>query len=80
MKLWLISRDIGRDYDVYNAAVVAAETADDARTIHPDGSGTPVEPNADKWPCWCAPDDVRLIGEAVAGTKRGVILASYRAG
>jgi hypothetical protein len=35
MKLWLISQDVNRGYDTYDSAVVAAETEDEARRIHP---------------------------------------------
>lgn len=35
MNLYLISQDINNNYDTYDAAVVAAESEDDARAIHP---------------------------------------------
>lgn len=35
MKLWKIWQEINDDYDAYRGAVVAAETEDEARQIHP---------------------------------------------
>jgi hypothetical protein len=35
MKLYLMSQDINNDYDTYDSVVVAAESSEDARTIHP---------------------------------------------
>lgn len=74
MKLWLISQSVNNDYDTYDSAVVAAETEDDARNIEV-GSVGPVA-------TWCKPEhvEVRLIGDALPGTERGVVLASFNAG
>lgn len=80
MKLWLISQNESRGYDVFDSAVVAAEDEDAAKATHP----------ADIWGrgdwrsgIWCkSPEAVtaRLIREAVAGTPPGVICASFNAG
>ncbi len=35
MKLWLISQTETTGYDVYDSAVVAAESADEAQRLHP---------------------------------------------
>lgn len=37
MKLWVISQTANDGYDTYDSAVVAAETEDDAKLIHPNG-------------------------------------------
>ena len=37
MNLYLISQTKYDDYDTYDSAVVAAESEDDARKIHPNG-------------------------------------------
>jgi hypothetical protein len=37
MKLWKIWQNEQRGYDTYDSAVVAADTADLAKTLHPDG-------------------------------------------
>lgn len=76
MKLWLISQAVNGGYDTYDAAVVAAETEEEARSIHP---------HATSWDSsvWAHnPEDVVVdyIGTAAKGTKKGVILASFNAG
>ena len=42
MKLYLLSQEVVTGYDTYDSAVVAAESEDDARTIHPSWSVTHV--------------------------------------
>jgi hypothetical protein len=37
MNLYLISQNVNNDYDTYDAAVVAANSEDEARLIHPCG-------------------------------------------
>lgn len=76
MKLWLIKQDFNSGWDTYDSAVVAAETEDDARRIHPSGN------DGDRMGTWCDPEHVsaRAIGDATTGTSRGVILASFNAG
>lgn len=75
MKLWLISQDNNQAYDTYDAAVVAAETEDDARNTHPSGA------EFDRLYMWCSPEfvRVRLLSENYDG-EAGVILASFNAG
>lgn len=77
MNLYLISQDVRRGYDVYDSAVVAAETEDDARAIHPDGYNGPYGRST-----WCKPAQVKVIqiGTAYPGTPSGVICASFNAG
>lgn len=82
MKLWLISQNVNEQYDTYDCAVVAAPTAEYAKTIHPGGN--PAKGNPDWGYSW-APEssDVKavLIGEAVDGTEAGTVLcASFNAG
>jgi hypothetical protein len=38
MKLWRISQSRNRGWDTYDSAVVAAETEEEARHIHPNGN------------------------------------------
>lgn len=91
MKLWLISQSTNNGYDTYDSAIVAAETAEDARRLHPDGDVWVVDtgwvdPETRKpaWQSgtWATPGNVKaaLVGEAVEGTKAGIILASFNAG
>ena len=82
MKLYIISQDVNDDYDTYDSAVVAAESEEDAKTIHPSGREVPVEDVPEKYPEWSILSHikVKLVGIAVEGTKRGVLVASYNAG
>lgn len=83
MKLWLISQTENTGYDTYDAAIVAAETADDARKIHP------LRPTAaDAWTSrfmtdvWASSPDLvtaECIGEARTDMPAGLILASFNA-
>jgi len=79
MNLYLIERRGGmppHSWDEWISAVVAAETAEEAVTIHPGGSlYVPGE-------SWVPVAEVHatLIGVAVAGTERGVVHNSYNAG
>lgn len=81
MKLWRLSQNINTGYDTFDAAIVAAETEAKARLLHPskypDWNGKDEE-----WHDWCdaAYVTVELIGDAIPGTKTGVILASFNAG
>jgi len=81
MKLWLISQFVQTGYDTFDSAVVAAETAEDASTIRPSIWGSDgLEENDSAWASQAEDVSTTLIGEAVEGTKRGVILASFNAG
>lgn len=90
MHLYKISQTRNRDWDTYTAAIVAAESAEEAVLIHPNGGGQTYEstleypgPLRDNWQDeWAAPCHIQVeyIGEAKDGTQKGVILANYRAG
>lgn len=86
MKLWLIKQDVNSDYDTYDSAVVAAETGDEARNTHPDGTLDYMSLGRDGRKSAlraCAEPDVVMvaqIGDAVPGTMRGSICASFNAG
>lgn len=92
MNLYLISQDANNDYDTYDSAVVAAKSEDHARKAHPGGKATWIrgkwrEGGSSHWHTWCMSDwttpenvTVSLIGQAVRGTKAGVVLASFNAG
>jgi hypothetical protein len=72
----LISQDVNIDYDTFDSAVVAAESEEQARKIHPTGY------NYWSLETWCNPEDVtvKLIGKAVETIELGVICASFNAG
>ena len=65
----------------YRKAVVAAKDEDQARLIHP--ADVPVWDGTEGWRAgWCEAREVevRLIGQAAAGTQSGVIVAEYEGG
>lgn len=82
MKLWLIAQDANSGYDTYDSAVVVAETAEEARSIHPSGNQRQWDNN---YPSWAErPDQVSAVEigtplEGFANSGR-VILASFNAG
>jgi hypothetical protein len=83
MKLWKISQTTNDDFETYDEAIVAAETEEDARRMHP-GRGLywsereQIEGRSD----WVPVKDVKVeyIGEAKPETIRQVIVASFKAG
>lgn len=75
MNLYFISQTINNDWDTYDSAVVACDTADEARNMHPGGEKG--------WECyWCRPEyvAVKLIGVAADNIERGVVCSSFNAG
>ena len=79
MNLYLIYQTVNDDYDTYDSAVVAAENPLSAQATHPCGYV-----QSPRWTdhSWCNVQDVKvdLLGKAKAGTKAGVICASFNAG
>jgi hypothetical protein len=88
MLLFLISPKDPNDkhisvYDNYESAVVAAETHNDAKKIHPSGDDKNWNTSHRGDSTWVkSPADVKskLIGVAKTGTKRGVVHAAFNAG
>ena len=81
MKLWLISQTENKDLGTFYSAVVAAETEEAARTIHPAAG-----PFYDIG-CWHElwannPESVivKYLGEASKEIKEGVVCSSFNAG
>lgn len=84
LQLYLLQRpeDDQADFDQYIGCVAAAWSEDDARKIHPKD-----EPGG-KWVThdprggWVPPESliVTLLGDAGPNIKRGVVLASFKAG
>jgi hypothetical protein len=75
MFLYIISQDTIGDYDSFDAAVVCAESEEDARSINP---GSENNEDGD----WVSVEDVKveLIGTALDGAVRGIVLSSFNAG
>jgi len=80
MKLWKISQNVNNGYDTYDSAIVAAATKNDAKTICPDSDIC--QDSVSPYDSWCSIQDVEVkyLGNAAKNVKRGVVLASYRAG
>ncbi len=76
MNLYLISQTENEDYDTYDSAVVCAETAAEAKVIHPgdDEEYNLTDINNYKF-SWAHPDDehVKLIGIADKNISKGVV-------
>lgn len=78
MNLYLISQTENHNYDTYDAAVVRAESEEDARSIHPN-SAFPWSDDLEDWASSPSKVKVVLLAENVDGV-RGVVLASFNAG
>jgi hypothetical protein len=95
VNLYLISQAVNRGYDIYDSAVVAAESEEEARIISPNGYTEWVD---GKWHTrmtdgsleitdwlytdWVLPSQVQVkfLGKATEDIKHGVICASFNAG
>ena len=80
MKLYLLSQSINKGYDTYNSCVVCAENEEDAKTIHPNGYGDNSWINSNDWAEKPEQVNVKYIGEAAPGMKKGIVCASFNAG
>ena len=90
MNLYLISQTANRDWDTYRNAVVAAESEEEAKTIHPGGDlRIPLRPRERggfhhlyrTWVDDPAQVTAKLIGTAAEGTKAGeIVCVSFCAG
>lgn len=93
MKLYLISQNENEDYDTFDSAVVAANSENEARIIHPGVTRRDdvfsEESNKREWEHksrysnWASSPEhvtVKYIGEAAPEIEYGIILASYNAG
>jgi hypothetical protein len=80
MKLYRISQNVNNGYDTYDSAVVAAETEEEAKMIHP--SGNEWDGKELGYDSWCSAEKVKVeyIGEAKEGTLKGIIVSSFNAG
>jgi len=81
VNLYLLTQTENVGYDTYDAAIVCAESEEEAVKIHPDG-----EIFNDGWTwglSWVMyPRDVKCqkIGVADKSIEKGVVLASFNAG
>jgi len=84
MKLFLISQRVNNDYDTYSDAVVRAETPEEAKRIHPNGTAVWGDAETEEGytlATWADPRrvTVTLLGEAIDPTP-GVVCAAFNAG
>lgn len=73
MKLWLISQDFNDGYDTCDSAVVASETEEGAKIIHP-ASSSPIYSNEEAWKDsyykgWCESPYRELIEKKIQALK-----------
>jgi len=80
MNLYLLEQTDNNDYDTYDNMIVCAESEQDARTIHPDGSTFVENTMRSSWAKLSENITCKLIGIAIEGATRGVELASFNAG
>ena len=78
MNLYLISQTLNNNWSTFDSAVVAADSEEAARSIHPNGENW--DGKIDEWSSWCEKKDVtvRFIGIAADDIVPGVICASFR--
>lgn len=81
MKLYLLEQNFVIGYDTYDSVVVCAENEEKAKLISPYKMEEVTSPNAS----WVGRDNidkikVTYLGEASSKLKKGVIIASYKAG
>jgi hypothetical protein len=76
MNIYLISQYENTGYSTYDTAVVIAESEEAARLTHPSGEEEWIDES------WSDPEDVEveLLGEAIEGSRAGVVCASFHAG
>lgn len=80
MNLYLITQDSNTDYGAYEFAVVAAETEEEAKTIHPYDENISVldgqfigEYGLDTWAEFVDQVRAEYLGIAKEGTKKRII-------
>lgn len=80
LNIYFIDRPDSADWDEYRNAVVIAESEDDARTIHPNGSVCEEKPT--RWDSWIPRNRVIVtqIGVALESQTRGSICANCNQG
>lgn len=79
MNLYRIWQTVNRGYDTYDSAVVVAESEEAAAQINPCGKDAKEYITRHEW---TEPENVKveLIGTAIDGLSKGVVIASFNAG
>lgn len=80
MNIYRIFQTINNGYDTYDSAIVIANNADEAKSLHPNGRDV-VTDNSNSG-SWCELKDVKveLIGQTNPYKTTCIILASFNAG
>ena len=95
MKLWRIWQNENKGWDTFDSAVVAANTAEEARCTYPEKYGGNTHWNGSKWSrqlrdgkvvdgssyCWTTPEyvSVEFLADGYDGPA-GIVVASFNAG
>jgi len=82
MKLYKICQAVNKGYDSYDSAVVAAESEEEAKMIHPNKYVENWDGNEKDYGTWTSSENVVVehLGEAKEGTVKGIIVKSFNAG
>jgi len=79
MNIYLISQEVNRYYDTYDAAIVAAKDKKSARQLNP-ATGKPMTEEDWSMGLWCSgvgQVTVKYLGKAKQGTKQSLLLSSF---
>lgn len=77
MNLYMLMQDLNEMHDAFDKCIVAAETIEDARNIHPNGKNGYQNKDAnDDWVIEPRDVFVRYIGVAAQSIQKGVLIAS----
>jgi len=80
LNLYYLTQDDNRGYDTYDSCIVAAESEEEARQIHPGGYPNWGDSFGGTWARNPKNVQVEFIGVAASHIKAGVVLASFNAG
>jgi hypothetical protein len=80
--LYLVTQSANREYDTYDAFVVCAENAEEAKHTHPTGEPLTPEWRPDIYDPWTSLENVHVqyLGKADPILTKGILCASYNAG
>ena len=80
MNIYLLSQDVNKGYDTFNACVVGAESEEDAKTIAPTNCSMDDIYTTSTWARHTEDVKCKCIGKADPSIQRGLIIASFNAG
>lgn len=79
MKLWKLEQDVNIGHDIYDSAIVSAETENEARIMYPGRVTGDYPDGVSDCNDWALPADVVVtcLGEAEPGLGKCVLCASF---